>query len=189
MNGFTELADVLARIPVAWVDDIERIGIQAAGTVKSGGTLYFCGNGGSASESQHLATEITGRFVRTRRGYSGIALTSDTSTLTAIGNDFGFDEIFARQVEAHCKEGDMLFGLSTSGNSTNVVNAFKRARDMGVFTVGMTAESGGELKAHSDHVFKVPSTIGARVQEIHLLVGHMICDVADRELAMMESLE
>jgi len=150
--------------------------------IREGKKILWCGNGGSAADSQHLAAEIVGRFRRERRAWPSIAFTTDTSILTAVGNDFGFDAIFVRQVEALCQRGDVLVGLSTSGDSPNVCNAIQRARTLGVFTVGMTGEGGGKLATLSDACLRVASRETARIQECHILLGHMLCDRIELEL-------
>jgi D-sedoheptulose 7-phosphate isomerase len=144
--------------------------------IRGGKKILWCGNGGSAADSQHLAAEIVGRFRRERRGWPSIALTTDTSILTAVSNDYGYNAIFARQVEALCQPGDLLVGLSTSGNSPNVCSGIECARALGAFTVGMTGESGGKLATVADACLRVASSDTARVQECHILFGHMLCD-------------
>jgi len=142
----------------------------------SGGKILWCGNGGSAGDAQHLAAEIVCRFRQNRRGLASIALTTDTSILTAVANDFGFEAVFARQVEALGNEGDVLVGISTSGNSPNVVNALEQARAQGLVTVGFTGQGGGKCAAFADYLFAVDSRETARIQEAHSLAGHMLCD-------------
>ncbi len=144
-----------------------------------GRTIFFLGNGGSAADSQHLAAELVGRFQKERRGLPGVALTTDTSILTAVGNDYGFDQVFVRQVEALVREGDIVFGLSTSGNSPNVTTAIEAARTLGAVTVGMTGANGGRLEELCDICLKVPSLVTARVQEAHILIGHILCEMID----------
>ena len=142
----------------------------------AGGKILWCGNGGSASDAQHLAAEIVGRFRQNRRGLASIALTTDTSILTAVANDFGFETVFARQVEALGNAGDVLVGIFTSGNSPNVVAALKQARAQGLVTVAFTGQGGGKSAAVADHLFAVESRETARIQEAHILAGHMLCD-------------
>jgi D-sedoheptulose 7-phosphate isomerase len=148
----------------------------------SGGKVFWCGNGGSAADCQHLAAEFVGRFRRERRGLASIALTTDTSILTAIGNDYGFDEIFRRQVEALCAPGDVLVAISTSGKSSNVCTALNQAKKMGVFTVGFTGSGGGEVARICDIALTVASEETARIQEAHIVVGHLLCDCVDLAL-------
>lgn len=160
----------------------EDIARHIVGAIRSGQKILWCGNGGSAADSQHLAAEIVGRFRRERRGWPSIALTTDTSILTAVGNDYGYDAIFARQVEALCQPGDVLVGLTTSGNSPNVCNAIQCARALGAFTVGMTGEGGGKLATLADACLRVASRDTARIQECHILFGHMLCDRVESAL-------
>ena len=147
----------------------------------NGGKLLCCGNGGSAADSQHLAAEFVGRFQKERAGLPAIALTVDTSILTAVGNDYGYDKVFVRQVQALARQGDVLVGISTSGNSANVVEAVELAKSMGVFCVGMTAEGGGKMKLLCDECIAVPAKVTARAQEMHILIGHILCELVDGE--------
>jgi D-sedoheptulose 7-phosphate isomerase len=155
---------------------LEEIARVMAEALHRGNQILWCGNGGSAGDSQHLAAEIVGRFRRERRGLPSIALTTDTSILTAVANDYGYEAVFSRQVEAMAKSGDVLVGISTSGNSRNVVAALETARLHGVTTVAFTGEGGGRMGALADHLFAVGSRDTARIQEAHILAGHMICD-------------
>ena len=141
----------------------------------------FCGNGGSAADSQHLAAEFVGRFQKERAGLPAIALTVDTSILTAVGNDYGYDKVFVRQVQALARPGDVLVGISTSGNSANVVEAVELAKSMGVYCVGMTAVGGGKMKELCDECIAVPAQVTARAQEMHILIGHILCELVDGE--------
>lgn len=141
-----------------------------------GNKVLWCGNGGSAADSQHLAAELVGRFRRSRRGLPSIALTTDTSILTAVANDFGYDEVFARQVGALGQPGDVLVGISTSGNSKNVCAALQKARQLGASTVAMTGQNGGRMAVLADVCLRVPSTDPARIQEAHIFCGHMLCE-------------
>lgn len=145
----------------------------------SGHKVLFCGNGGSAADSQHLAAEFVGRFQKERGALPAIALTVDTSILTAVGNDYGFEQVFARQVEALAQAGDVLVGISTSGNSPDVVNAVEAARARGVYCVGMTAAGGGRLAALCDECIAVPAKVTARAQEMHILIGHILCELVE----------
>ena len=149
--------------------------------LQQGHRLWFCGNGGSAADAQHLAAEFTGRFYKNRRALPAEAFHCNTSYLTAVANDYSYDEVYARMVEGVCQEGDILFGFSTSGNSVNIVNAFRSGRAKGVITVGMTGETGGALKALSDYLLPVPSADTPRIQESHILLGHIICQLAEEE--------
>jgi D-sedoheptulose 7-phosphate isomerase len=155
---------------------LERIAREMTRAILDGKKILWCGNGGSAADSQHLATELMGRFRRERRGLPSIALTTDTSALTAIGNDYGFDRVFQRQAEALCVRGDVLVGISTSGNSKNVCEALKSSRALGVFTVALTGQEGGKMAELADVTLCVPSKDTARIQEAHILCGHMLCD-------------
>src|SRR4051812_2285313 len=151
-------------------------------TVRSGGTLFFCGNGGSAADAQHMATEYVVRYMRNRRAYPAIALTTDTSLLTAAGNDLGFEQVFSRQVEALAKTGDLLIIHSTSGNSPNVLLAAEAARAKGVAVLSFSARDGGKLRALSDHSVVIPTERTDRAQELHLCIEHIICDMVERTL-------
>jgi len=152
-------------------------------SLEQGGKLLFCGNGGSAADSQHLAAEFVVRFQKNRQALPAIALTTDTSILTAHPNDFDFETVFSRQVEALGQESDVLFALSTSGNSANVVKAAQQAKKQGVFVVGMMGQSEGELKACSDICLQVPSSETARIQEAHMMMGHYLCEQVDERYA------
>jgi D-sedoheptulose 7-phosphate isomerase len=179
-------ADVFGKAIAAHQDVIRQMEQQQAllhtiaqamtAALHAGGKILWCGNGGSAGDSQHLAAEIVGRFRQSRRGLASIALTTDTSILTAVANDFGFETVFARQVEALGNAGDVLVGLSTSGDSFNVVAALKQARAQGVITIAFTGQGGGKCAAFADHLFAVESCETARIQEAHILAGHMLCD-------------
>jgi D-sedoheptulose 7-phosphate isomerase len=162
----------------------EQIADRMIRAIRGGNKILWCGNGGSAADSQHLAAEIVGRFRRERRGWASIALTTDTSILTAVGNDYGYDAIFARQVEALCQAGDVVVGLTTSGNSPNVCNAIQCARALGAFTVGMTGDGGGKLAPLADACLCVPSRDTARIQECHILLGHALCDRVESALCI-----
>jgi len=151
-------------------------------TVARGGTLFFCGNGGSAADAQHMATEYVVRYMRTRRAYPAVALTTDTSLLTAAGNDIGFDLVFARQVEALVEADDLLIIHSTSGNSPNVLRAAEAARDKGARVLAFSARDGGDLRSVADHSVIVPTDRTDRAQELHLCIEHLICDYVERTL-------
>ncbi len=158
--------------------------IQAHGelliaALRAGGKILVCGNGGSAADAQHIAAELVGRFGHTRRGLPAIALTTDSSALTSIGNDFGFDAVFARQVEALARPGDVLIGISTSGNSRNVIAAINTATPLGVTTLGLLGGTGGALKTLLDHALIAPSSDTPRIQECHILIAHIWCAMID----------
>ena len=157
-------------------DVLERIAGEMTRAICEGKKVLWCGNGGSAADSQHLAAELMGRFRRERRGLPSIALTTDTSILTAIGNDYGYEKVFQRQVEALCVQGDVVVGISTSGNSRNVCLALQTARQLGAFTVALTGEGGGSMAEIAETTLRIASSDTARIQEAHILCGHMLCD-------------
>lgn len=148
---------------------------------KSNRRVYFCGNGGSAADAQHLATELTGRFYTDRKALQAEALHCNTSYLTAVANDYGFDETYARLIEGITQEGDVLVGLSTSGNSKNIIRAFEKAKEKNVITVSFTGETGGALKHLSNYCISVASTDTPRIQETHILIGHVICQLVEEK--------
>jgi D-sedoheptulose 7-phosphate isomerase len=149
---------------------------------EQGHRMYFCGNGGSAADAQHLAAELSGRFYKNRRALPAEALHTNSSYLTAVANDYGYDVVYARLVEGICSEGDVLIGLSTSGNSPNIVSAFAKAREKGIITIGMTGESGGEMRSLSDILINIPSTDTPRIQESHIMIGHILCELTEQIL-------
>lgn len=151
--------------------------------LQSGGKLLFFGNGGSAADSQHIAAEFIGRFQRERRALPALALTTDSSILTALGNDYSFDIVFARQIEGLGNKGDVAFGISTSGNSKNVVEGIRKAKEKGLHTVTLTGNDGGQLAKLSEYSLIVPSKITARIQECHLCIAHIICDLVEQAFA------
>lgn len=161
-----------------WLDVCEN-------AIQNGGKVLFFGNGGSAADSQHLATELTVRFSKNRDAIPAIALTTDTSALTAIGNDFGFDHLFARQVEALGRDGDVAIGISTSGNSTNVLEALKTARKKGLITVGLSGKDGGAMHDVCDILIVIPSDTTARIQEMHITLGQMLCGALEQRLGLV----
>jgi D-sedoheptulose 7-phosphate isomerase len=179
-TGLRDLAELALRTVDELGPDIERAAAMIRDTVARGGTLFFCGNGGSAADAQHLATEYVVRYMRDRRALPAVALTTDTSLLTAVGNDLGFDAIFSRQVEALCRPGDLLVIHSTSGQSPNVLRAAEAARGKGVPVLAFSARDGGPLRALADHSIVVPTQRTDRAQEIHLCVEHMICDLVEQ---------
>ena len=180
--GLRELAHTAERAADQLGPDIHRAAAMIAATVARRGTLYFCGNGGSAADAQHLATEYVVRYMRNRAAYPAVALTTDTSLITAAGNDFGFDSIFSRQVEALAKPGDLLVIHSTSGNSPNVLAAARSAREKGVQVLAFSAKDGGALRAVADHSVIVPTERTDRAQEIHLCIEHLICEMVEQTL-------
>jgi len=182
LGALTELAELARRVADSMGPDLDRAHSMVKATVDRGGTLFFCGNGGSAADAQHLATEYVVRYQRTRRAYPAIALTTDTSLLTAAGNDLGFDEVFARQVEALGKKGDLLIIHSTSGTSPNIIKAAEAARARGIDVLGFSARDGGRLKQLATHCVVIPTQRTDRAQELHLCIEHIICDLIDQTL-------
>jgi D-sedoheptulose 7-phosphate isomerase len=162
-------------------EDVEKASLMAVETLKNGNKILLCGNGGSAADAQHIAAELTGRYKTERRGLPAIALTTDTSALTAIGNDYGYDRVFDRQVESLAVKGDLIIGISTSGNSTNVINAFKVAKEIGCKTLGLSGRDGGAMNEWCDLNVVVPSNNTPRIQEMHILFAHTICQIIDDE--------
>jgi len=165
---------------------LERIAGEMTRAIFDGKKVLWCGNGGSAADSQHLAAELMGRFRRERRGLPSIALTTDTSVLTAIGNDYGYDKVFERQVAGLCVKGDVLVGISTSGNSRNVCAAIETARALGAFAIAFTGEGGGMMAKLADATLRVASKDTARIQEGHILCGHMLCDWIEQSICESE---
>lgn len=153
----------------------------------AGGKVMFCGNGGSAADSQHLAAEFTGRFINDRKPLAAIALSTDSSALTCIGNDYSFDDVFVRQLQALGRAGDCLVGISTSGNSGNVLRAVQAAREMGIRTIGLLGRDGGKLAPLCDCAIVVPSQVTARIQEAHILIGHTLCGAVEQALGLVPS--
>ncbi len=178
-HAFAESAAVLATVVERDAALLERMARLVASTVRRGRTVFFIGNGGSAAEAQHLAAELVVRFVRDRGALPAIALTTDSSVLTAAGNDFGFDQIFARSVAALGRRGDLLVALTTSGRSPNILAAVKAARGRGMRVMGMTGAAGRAFAKRCDLCLVVPSRITARIQEVHLLAGHLCCEAAE----------
>lgn len=179
---FRELAALAQRMTEALGPDLDRALSLVQDTVRGGGTLFFCGNGGSAADAQHIATEYVVRYMRNRRAYPAVALTTDTSLLTAAGNDLGFDHVFARQVEALAKPGDLLVIHTTSGNSPNLLLAAEAARAKQVAVLALSARDGGKIKALATHTVVVPTDRTDRAQEMQLCIQHIICDYVEREL-------
>jgi len=178
-EAFTESVRLLAAVYARDLAAIERMGRRLAETARRGGVVFFAGNGGSAAEAQHFATELVCRYVRNRRALPAIALSADTSVLTATGNDYGFDRVFARTLEALGRRGDLLVAMSTSGRSRNVLAAIREARRLKMRVIGLTGARGEAFAAKCDECLVVPSTETARVQEVHLFVGHLWCEMAE----------
>ncbi len=180
--GLRDLAALAERVINELGPDLDRALAMVQETIAAGGTLFFCGNGGSAADAQHMATEYVVRYMRNRRAYPAVALTTDTSLITAAGNDIGFDLIFSRQVEALARPGDLLIIHSTSGNSPNVLRAAEAARAKRVRVLAFSARDGGPLRALADHSVIIPTSRTDRAQELHLCVEHLICDYVERSL-------
>lgn len=166
----------------ALIEAVENVAECCAHAILQGGKVMFCGNGGSASDSQHLAAELVGKLVFDRPGMPGMALTVDTSALTAVGNDFGFEFIFSRQVEALGRPGDVLVGISTSGCSKNVVTAMRRARDQGIVTVAMTGKSPGSMAELANYWIAIPHNETQKIQEGHIVLGHIFCALVEEKI-------
>lgn len=171
-----EHQEAVELLRVQLVPLVEACAAQMVQCLRSGGTVFWCGNGGSAADAQHMAAELVGRFERDRPGYASVALTTDTSILTSVGNDYGFDNIFRRQLEGLGKNGDILMALSTSGNSLNVIRAVELAKQRGIISIGLLGREGGRLKSICDLSVLVPVENTARIQEMHSLIGHILCD-------------
>jgi D-sedoheptulose 7-phosphate isomerase len=192
MNDLFTSDDDISRILADHVDvvrhlgsvipDIKSVADRLVACVEQGNTVFWMGNGGSAADSQHLAAEFVGRFRRERSAFASVALTTDTSVLTAVGNDYGFDAVFRRQIEALCDTGDVVVGISTSGNSENVLQAVDAASEIGAYTVGLTGRDGGGLLKRVDTCLRVPSDETARIQEAHILVGHVLCEQVEQSI-------
>ncbi len=172
----------LMQVLTALDPQVLSAGKRLSGVLTSGGKLMFCGNGGSAADCQHLASELTGRFIKDRRPLAGLALTTDSSALTCIGNDYSFDDVFTRQVQGLGRAGDGLIAISTSGNSANVLRAVEAAKAMGIYTLGLLGRDGGKLGALCDDSIIVPHAVTARIQEAHLLIGHTLCGLIESEM-------
>lgn len=184
MNSYYEQALALfvqAKLDTPLNANIERATAVLNSTLSSGGSVLIAGNGGSAAEAQHFSAELIGRYKRDRRGYPAIALTTDTSILTAIGNDYGFEKIFSRQIESLGKRGDVFIALSTSGNSSNLTEAMQAARAQSLTTIGLLGKGGGALAPECDIPIIVPSDDTARIQELHLFIIHAICENLDKK--------
>jgi len=164
------------------IDTVQKITNQIIRCYENGGKVLFCGNGGSAADAQHLAAELSGRFYFDRRPLYAEALHVNSSYVTAVSNDYGFDEVFARLVVAMGNKNDILIGLSTSGNSANILRAFAEANSLGMLTVGFTGQSGGQLKEKCTYLLNVPSDDTPRIQEVHIMLGHIICELVEEKL-------
>ena len=182
-SALRETARLLAELPAAQISLIERAGAAMTEAIRSGRKLIWFGNGGSATQSQHMAAEFVGRFQRERRSLPSISLTENMASVTAIGNDYGYEDIFSRQLEGLAQPGDVAVAISTSGNSKNVLRAVTKARELRLYTVGLTGGSGGELARLCELCICVPSTTTARIQEVHLAIGHILCALVEDGLA------
>ena len=165
-----------------FLEKLQTVAQACVSIYKSKKKTLLAGNGGSAADAQHIAAELVGRYGFDRPSIPSLALTTDTSNLTAIGNDYGYDAVFSRQLEGMGQKGDLFIGISSSGNSQNVINAFKSAKEMGIMTVALVGRDGGEMAKLADISLIVPSNVTARIQECHILVGHIICDIIEKEL-------
>ena len=186
LANLAEHRDVFSRL-----DGLDA-NVSAAGNaiteaLREGNKVMFCGNGGSAADSQHLAAELTGRFIKDRPPLAAIALNTDSSALTCIGNDYSFADVFIRQVRGLGRKGDCLVGISTSGNSENVLRAFECAREIGIVTIGLLGRDGGKIKALSDHAIIVPNDVTARIQEAHILIGHTLWGQIEEQLGLVDA--
>ena len=182
-DEFSSHLETINKVIETMEDNLTLASQLAVETLKNGNKILLCGNGGSAADAQHIAAELTGRYKTERRGLPGIALTTDTSALTAIGNDYGYDRVFDRQVESLANKGDLIIGISTSGNSKNIVSALKLGRELGCKTLGFSGRDGGAMNEVCDINLIVPSNNTPRIQEMHILFGHTICQIIDNELS------
>lgn len=180
--SLNEGIDAHKRLIAESADIIIQIADRLTDCLARGGKILLCGNGGSAADAQHVAAEIVGRYTRERPGWAAIALTTDTSILTAVGNDYGFEQVFSRQVEGLAKVGDVLVGISTSGNSPNVLRAVEKANEIGVTTIGFTGGKGGALPGVTELCFVAPADKTAHIQELHIVAWHLICDLVESAL-------
>lgn len=177
-NEHLEVAKALPQL----AGDVSKAVDIIRSSLAGGGKLLIAGNGGSAADAQHIAAELTGRFVRERRPLPALALHTNTSALTAIGNDYGYENVFARELAAHARPGDVFLAISTSGGSRNILRAIEAAREKKLMVIGLTGESGGAMRAACDLCVHVPSKSTARIQEMHITIGHAICELLEEEL-------
>ena len=182
-NEFDDHIDVAKLVKNELSDLVLKAGFECLKCIKGGGKIILFGNGGSASDAQHIAAEFVGRYVRERKGLPAISLATDTSALTAIGNDYGFDRIFDRQIEALGHSRDVAIAISTSGNSSNVIKGVNAAKSIGMPVIGLSGRDGGDLNKVCDISLVVPSQITARIQEMHILIGHIFCQIVDDGIA------
>jgi D-sedoheptulose 7-phosphate isomerase len=183
-NAFNEHADVLKKTLKNIAEKIEESSDIIAKSLESGGTIFWCGNGGSAADSQHIAAEFVGRFKKDRKPLRSIALTTDSSVLTCVANDYSYEEIFSRQLSALGRNGDILVAITTSGESKNIKQALCQARKMKIKTIALLGKNGGVCKDHADIPLIIPSNITARIQEIHILIEHLLCELVEKKLGL-----
>jgi D-sedoheptulose 7-phosphate isomerase len=182
VSSFQEGADLRMKVARECGPAIVQAASMVAASLNAGGKILFCGNGGSAADSQHLAAEFVGRFIQERRALAALALTVNTSVLTAVGNDYGFEQVFSRQIQALGCRGDVAVGISTSGQSPNVIAAMREARRLGIKTIALSGKDGGALAKCVDIPIVVSATNTARIQECHLTIGHLICELAEKDV-------
>tara|TARA_B100000989_G_scaffold296706_1_gene280528 strand:- start:400 stop:975 length:576 start_codon:yes stop_codon:yes gene_type:complete len=178
-----EISDNFALLSHTQTNNIEKCVNVILNSLENGNKVMFCGNGGSAADSQHLAAELVGRYKLDRDPIAAIALTTDTSTITAIANDYSFEDIFLRQIKALGKKNDILYAISTSGNSKNILNAIKQAKEQNIISIGLTGESGGEMKNLCDEIIQVPAKSPDRIQEMHIAIGQIICEIIENHFS------
>ncbi len=181
-NSLREHLETFQSLIGSTLSDIEKSGQLICDALAGGHKILICGNGGSAADAQHIAAELVGRYEKTRRSFPAIALTTDTSALTAVSNDFGFDEVFARQIAGLAQSGDVLVAISTSGRSANVLKAVAKAREVGCKTIGLTGAGAEPLGSACDVAVVVPAQRTSRVQEAHITIGHLWCEMVDEQL-------
>ena len=181
-QAFSEHIEALEKTHITISQNIEIAADLIAKSLTSGGTIFWCGNGGSAADSQHIAAEFVGRFKKDRRPLRSVALTTDSSVLTCVANDYSYEEIFSRQLDALGRDGDILVAITTSGKSENIKKALIQAQNMGIKTIGLLGKKGGECKNYSDISLIVPSDITARIQETHILIEHLLCELVEHKL-------
>ena len=184
IKELTAHKEVIEKVIDSLQQDIKRACEIALNTINSGNKIILVGNGGSAADAQHIAAEFTGRYKVERKGLPAIALTTDTSALTAIGNDYGYEFVFERQVEALANKGDLIIGISSTGNSANIINAFKKGKEIGCNSIGFSGKGGGKFNGACDLNIIVPSEDTPRVQEMHILIGHIICQIVDNSFKL-----
>jgi D-sedoheptulose 7-phosphate isomerase len=175
---------VISSVSQLYLDQIREAALQLSQTLANDGTVIWCGNGGSAADSQHMAAELVGRFQKDRRALRSISLNANTSVMTCIANDYKYEDIFSRQLQAIARESDTLMILSTSGNSKNIISALRVAGKLGIKTIALLGKDGGQAKALAGQAIVIPSSSTARIQEAHILIGHILCDLIEKELGL-----